>query len=326
MKRLFIVLLFLCVAIPANAATCFWVGGTGTWDNATDGAHWANSTGGSASSCAATGGVPKNAGDVAAFDFNSGGGTVTNNVNLNIGAISMGSFGGTLDFATNNKTVTLSSFANSGNAARTLNMGSGTWTITGTSGIIWDQNVVLGLTFNPNTSNLVFSATSASTRTMTPGGGSILYKTVTIAANSAGGIFLFNGSLNTDIWNVVGPEAIQISVAGLNANTLGFTGTSGGNIFLFTSTPGSTGSLAVPSGTQSMAFVGARDIVFGGGATFNLTCSLDLGHNSGATISPITGACGSAGTRNCMLNGWLLWRDMPEHLNDNFPAWLEKTG
>lgn len=133
-------------------AARFWVGGTGTWD-ASDTTHWASSSNGAGGQS-----VP-GSGDTVTFDGSSGGGTVTVATNVNVTSIAMGAFGGTLDFATNDNTVNLVSWNNNGSGTRTLNMGDGAWTITGTTGTIWDQTTVTNLTFNANGSTLTFSAT-----------------------------------------------------------------------------------------------------------------------------------------------------------------------
>lgn len=64
--------------------------------------------------------------------------------------------------------VTISSFlSNSSVAARTVNMGSGTWTLSGT-GTIWDDLSYFGnnLTLNKETANILLSNTSTATRTL----------------------------------------------------------------------------------------------------------------------------------------------------------------
>ncbi len=78
--------------------------------------------------------------------------------------------------------------------------------------------------------------------------------------------------------------------------------------------------IKTPAST-TMQWIGIKFIDFtGSGSTPVANNSFNYGGNTNVTINgPITG--GGA----CIIGGWLLWRDMPEHLNDNFPAWLEKS-
>src|SRR6185437_4318435 len=102
MKKFLIALFFLAFTTGANAASRFWVGGTGTWDNATT-THWSASTGGAggASVPAAT--------DTVTFDGSSGGGTVTVNATINgtntLVSITAGAFTGALDLNANTSTI-----------------------------------------------------------------------------------------------------------------------------------------------------------------------------------------------------------------------------
>src|SRR3990167_4760426 len=66
---------FLPAKVEAAAVSCYWVGGSGTWDVA-DATHWSSSTGGSGSTCDGGANVP-GADDTVIFDSNSGTGTVT---------------------------------------------------------------------------------------------------------------------------------------------------------------------------------------------------------------------------------------------------------
>lgn len=151
-RFLFVLLLLLLTPLSANATTCFWVGGTGNWDNANT-ASWASSSGGTASSCAATGGIPKNLTDVATFDANSGGGTVTvcgaSSANCpsgsgvltltassNTGKIFTTGFTGTLDFSVNNPTVTVAGLVDIGSSVEAIKFGTGAWTFVGGGNVL----------------------------------------------------------------------------------------------------------------------------------------------------------------------------------------------
>lgn len=92
----------------------------------------------------------------------SGTGTITVNTTVNVTSITCQTLtgGNTLDFGTNNNNVTAQTVDFSGAGTRSINMGSGTWTITGTSGNIFNGG---GTNLTPTFSNaaLVFSGNGA---------------------------------------------------------------------------------------------------------------------------------------------------------------------
>lgn len=297
----------------AEAATCYWVGGTATWDTTnsggggTGGIKWASASGGT-SACAGggTGGAPITS-DVAIFDAASGGGTVTVNYGgtVPIQSLTMSSFTGTLDFATNNNNITFSaggqSFVNTGSGVRTLNMGSGTWTFQGQS-VYFDQSGATNLTFNGSSATLAFTGTGGSTGRRIYLGNRT-YGTITIAASSApleltgggstigtltispGSVISFgnNSTINvTNLTNIVGSSTTPTVFLTNNATFGRFTISSANNF---------TGSwLVLSSG------------IFSGGGTFSATNSLDAGSNSGITISPPSGG-GGGGAGNKVIGG-----------------------
>jgi len=97
--------------------------------------------------------------------------------------------GGTFDAVTYNVTFTTASTSGS---TRTLKMGSGTWTLTGT-GAVWNPTAS-GLNFYKGTANIVLSNTSSSTRSFE--GGDFTYNKLTIGGTT-GTSTLFIGGNNT---------------------------------------------------------------------------------------------------------------------------------
>lgn len=143
----------------------YWVGGSGTWDNITT-THWSASSGGVGGAS-----VP-GVGDTAIFDANSGGGTVTPNYNLSVLSLNISAFAGTLDFSVNNNSPTLGSFDGFGVGSPILKMGSGTWTLTGTS-TVWDFRV--SGTLEAGTSTIKITDTSATIVQFLGGSGKIYH-------------------------------------------------------------------------------------------------------------------------------------------------------
>lgn len=163
----------------------FWVGGTGTWDNATT-TNWALSTGGAGGAA-----VPVT-GDTVTFDASSGGGVVSVSATisgLSLVTITTGAFTGTLSFSSGNPNLTLSGspgLACNGSGTHTINLGSGTFTISNGGGALVDFTNV-NLTLNAGTSNIVFSSSSpGNSRTLN--GGSKTLATFTVNPDG-GGLF-----------------------------------------------------------------------------------------------------------------------------------------
>jgi|SRR5580765_5797832 hypothetical protein len=325
MLRLVIALLLCLVATSVEAATCFWVSGTGTWDNSTDAAHW-KSTSGGGTACAATGGVPKNAGDVATFDGSSGGGTVTNNVDLNIGEIIAGAFTGTLDWATNNKNVTVSAATGisfTGAGTRTINLGNGTWTLTGLGSTTWNMATVTGLTFNANSSTIVFAPSGVGSQTFDFGAKAV--NVVTLSARTgASNVKDSTASHTIATLNIAAPNIFQVSNGATLTitNAFNWVGTSSQPIYLVTSNVAGGVSTIASGVAGTCTWCAIRTITFTGAGSFTANNSFNLQNNTNISFN---GPAAFGGSGGCILGGWLLWRDMPEHLNDNFPAWLEKV-
>ncbi len=218
-------------------ANCFRVGGTSTWDGTntggggTGGIQWATASGGSTPATGGgTGGAPASA-DTAIFDASSGGGTVTVNTTVNIAQITMGAFTGTLTFATNNNNVTLQNFSCTGSGTRTLSMGNGLWTITGT-GSVWDMTTVTNLTLNGNSSTLTFTAATLTARNFSLGA-TKTFNNITVSANSSGGTFFFNTSNMTcaTLTLVGGTSHVQLTASSTyTITTLAISGTAGSEV------------------------------------------------------------------------------------------------
>ncbi len=284
LKRIIGALFALFVfVVPAFAADRFWVGGTGTWD-AVNTTNWSATSGG------AGGASVPGSGDVAIFDEASGGGTVTVNTTVNIQQITMGAFTGTLDFATNDNNVNLSvAFSGTGTGTRTLNMGDGTWTISGTTGNVWNMTTVTNLTFNANNSTIVLAATSTAGRTFV--GGGLTYRNVTVSeAATIGAIFTISGSNTFNALSLVAP--LNLNFANGTTTTINtpfaWTGTAANPINVNSASANGVNVTVDGTGANTMAFAAIRSITFvtTGGVTYNATNSFDLRGNTGITITP----------------------------------------
>ncbi len=319
MKRFilsFIVLLLLSSNVFADR---FWVGGTGTWDSSST-THWSTLSGGAGGAS-----VPA-ASDPVILDASSGGGVVTVNFSGTVSILSLtfGEFTGTLDFSVNNNNVTLANSSSafikgSGSGIRTFNMGNGTWTITGNNTFSWNFTSITNLTFNANSSTIVYTGTFTDAVNFI--GGGLNYHNLTNGPNSLLGNVEITPSTNTFNTITLSPPAILLLPISntQTATSLVSIGSSGSENFI-SATDGSNqlgqATLSIASGNQNLSWTAIRGVIFTGGASFKATNSFNLGLNSGIDFG---------GGNGCILGGWLLWRDMPEHINDNFPAWIEKA-
>jgi hypothetical protein len=119
----------------------------------------------------------------------------TGTFNINSNLIITGVFtlaAGTINI-NNGANVTSSTFATNVANIRTVNLGSGTWTLTGT-GNVWNIVVITNLTINAGTSRIVIANTSATATTFA--GGGFTYYTLEYARGGGGGQLNFT-SANT---------------------------------------------------------------------------------------------------------------------------------
>lgn len=258
----------------------------GLW-NGTNTNNWVTTSGGTN-----YGQTVPGSGDTVTLDGASGGGTVTPNTTVTVQSITCGAFGGTLDFSANDNNVTLSTaFDGSGTGARTINLGDGTWTMSGTA-TAWNMATITNLVaFNANGSTLTFTGGGA-----TFAGGGRTYNVVNFN-NGASGIFT-TGSNTFATLGISAPNFVIFSNGTTATITNGFTfaGTPTSPIALVSSNSFAAATISVPSGTPTLNFGALRAMTFSGGATFTANNSLNLGVNTGITINgPSGGVTGVIG-------------------------------
>ena len=276
-------------------ANRFWVGGTATWDN-TSTANWSTTSGGASGAS-----VPGSA-DIAVFDSNSGAAVVTADSSLNgitLGGITFtgtGGFEGTLDFATNNPSLTITgSFSVTGSGIRTVNLGSGTFTLTGVNTNNWDATTVTNLTLDAGTSTIALTTGGAQGQTFAGGGKT--YSTLSIGARSQIGRVNITGS-NTFANLNISPTVV-VGFAGATTttitNAINWVGSSSALFYVDNSSSGSAATLSLSASPTAVQWGAFKGLTFSGvGSGFTATSSFNLGGVSGATIS---GPSTSSGAR-----------------------------
>lgn len=209
------------------------------------------------------------------FTFNGVGGSWRLVGNLVIGSTRAFTLtNGTFD--ANGYNVTIGSFA-LGGGTKTLTLGSGTWTVLGTS---WNANTnVTNLTVSASTGTI--SMTSASAKTFQGGG-----KTwPTLNQGGTGALTIQQSNTFTNITNTIQPSTITFTAG--TTQTVGVfsvSGTAGNLITLNSSSAGSQATLSDSSGTNSISYTSIKDINATGGATWNAFVTngnVDDGNNTG---------------------------------------------
>lgn len=273
----------------AAAGSCFWIGGTGTLDLATDSAHWSNSTGGASCSCEPTGT------STLTFDGSSGGGTVTINTNITLtGAsaqIASGAFTGTLDWSANNNTLTIPVWNNSGSGLRTINTGTGAWTIgsNGSATSCFAHATATGLTWNQNNNITITCGGTISLGTV----GS--YSTITFAPAS-GHVPDVTGSGTIANLAITAPGTIAMGGTINVANAATLIGTSTLPIAIVSATPATSVNTLSLGSASTCVWCAFEGTTVTGAGSMTATNSLNLGANTNITITPpSTGGGGGGG-------------------------------
>jgi len=195
----------------------------------------------------------------------------TANVSVNAGTLT-----------TTSSNVTAPAFQLAANSspvvAKTLTMGSGTWTATGT-GFVWNTTTSSSLTINSQTSTVVVNDASATSKTFS--GNSFTYNNITFSGDNitVSGNNTFN---NLNINNAglanglkMGANSAQTVTGNITTNG------SAGNLAILT-TVSSTSTLTKTSGTVSVDYMNIANSHAGGGATYYAGAhSTDSGGNTG---------------------------------------------
>jgi hypothetical protein len=183
------------------------------------------------------------------------------------------------NFNANNFNVSCLSFLGSGGTP-TVTMGSGTWTISGLTGIIWDPSSAAII---QGTSTLKFTGNSSSSKSIS---GSKTYNNFWNATSGGGGLIL-NGS---NVFNnfKIGAGSIQSMLNGTNTTITSLTADGTGlPITIQSDSPGSRANLTKSGGgSVYVDYCNIKDIVASPIATFNARNSVDQGNNINWTFIP----------------------------------------
>jgi hypothetical protein len=166
---------------------------------------------------------------------------------------------GTFDAVTYNLTCTTFDSANSN--TRTLTMGSGLWTLSGT-GTVWNLGIIVNLTFNKDTADILLSDTSTTSRTFI--GGGLTYNKLTIGGATGTSTTIINGA-NT-FSELASTKTVAHTIrldSSLTIGTWSVTGTAGNVVTLNSNTAGSFRTLTKSGGgfLTGIDYLNIRDVV-----------------------------------------------------------------
>ncbi len=285
-KLLLALALLVCLPMGAEAASRFWFNGTGNWS---DTAHWGTASNGVGAPASVPG-----ASDTATFDANSGAGTTTIDQDVSVTTLTISALnGGTITNPTgaSAKNLTIGNFVDQGTNAHTLNMGDGTWSLTGTAG-----NVLLfqgTQTVNANGSTIAFTGTPTGNITFNTNGKTFNIVTFPNVTNGFGHIITGNATFTT-LTKTGGGSLLFGSSPSLTVGTLNIAPSAITAPLLFGGSAGGNMSMALTNPVTAQFVALAKTTFTGAAATF--TNSFDLGGNvfsgGGGITPPSTGGGG----------------------------------
>lgn len=193
-------------------------------------------------------------------------------------------------FSASTYNVTIGGFSSAVTNYRTLNMGSGTWTLTA-AGNVWVCTTATRLTLNAQTANIVLSDTSTTARTFA--GGGQIYNKLTIGGTTGISNTTLTGSAYFSEIASTKTVAHTVTLTGgtgniIQCNVWSITGTAGNVVTL---TGVSTGYLSVVTRPSTLNYIAATNInaiqapLFLGTGSSVTTCTNVL---ASAYVAPFT--------------------------------------
>lgn len=190
---------------------------------------------------------------------------------------------GTFDAGSYN--VTCTSFASSNSNVRTLKMGSGLWTLTGTGGI-WNTATITNLTFNKGTANILLSSDATISRSFA--GGGLSFNKLTIGGTGSSTTSFIRNDSFTELASTktVAHTITNNTNVAVTVGTWSVTGTSGNVVTLNTSTAGVQRTWNITNVTSNIDYLAVQDTKINQTNTFYVGAnSTDNGNNTNVIFS-----------------------------------------
>lgn len=197
-------------------------------------------------------------------------------------------------FDANNFNLTSTTFASSNSNVRTITMGSGQWTLSGT-GTVWDTTTTTNLTFNKDTANILLSDTSSTARTFN--GGGLSYNKLTIGGATGTSVLTMSGANSfTELASTkTVAHTVRLSADQGTIDTWSITGSSGNVVTFDSSVAATRRTFNLTNVTSGINFLDVKDI------GVNQTNRYFVGVNStdsGNNLNVIFTAAPGSGTGN----------------------------
>ena len=167
-------------------------------------------------------------------------------------------------FDANNYNLTCTRFLFNNSNVRTLTMGSGLWTLSGT-GVVWDISNTTNLTFNKDTADILLSDNSTTARSFT--GGGLSYNKLTIGGNTSTStttIISTVGSVGTSWTELASTKTVAHTIIlNLNAGTIdtwSITGSAGNVVTFQSATAGTRRTFNLTNVTSGIDYLSVKDI------------------------------------------------------------------
>lgn len=178
--------------------------------------------------------------------------------------------------------VTINNFSSSNSNVRTVTMGSGLWTLTGTAAV-WNTAIITNLTFNKNTANILLSNTTATARTFTSN--PLSFNKLTIGGATGASSLFISGPITllelASTKTVAHTVGLNAGANGMTIDTWSITGTAGNVVTLQSSVAGVRRNFNVTNVTSGIDYLSVKDIAVNQANRFYVgTNSIDGGNNS----------------------------------------------
>jgi hypothetical protein len=193
--------------------------------------------------------------------------------------------------------VTVATFLASNSNVRTVTMGSGLWTISGT-GTVWDTGTITNLTFNKNTADILLTNTTAVPRTFN--GGGLSFNKLTIGGATGTSTLTITGA-NTfselaSTKTVAHTILLPVSASGMTVNTWSITGTAGNVVTFASATASVQRNFNLTNVTSGIDYLSVRDIAVNQANRFYVGAnSINNGNNSNVIFTSPPAPSGNTG-------------------------------
>jgi hypothetical protein len=185
-------------------------------------------------------------------------------------------------FNANNYNVTCFQFVSSGSTTRTVTMGSGLWTIGGTS-LLWNTGTTTNLTFNKDTADILLSNATTTSRIFTAG--ALSFNKLTIGGTTGTSVTTLGQGTGASFTELASTKTVSHTIRfSANVATIGVwsvTGTAGNVVTVDSNTAGTRRTFTLSNITSGIDYLSVIDIGELSGNKFYVgTNSTNGGNNS----------------------------------------------